>query len=61
MIAQFPLRDRFNLGRSHPSGIAYSQDKQLIAVASRTGAIHLIAIDSQLDAVATGDRVTKSR
>jgi glycerol-3-phosphate acyltransferase PlsY len=52
VIARFPLRGRFNLGRSHPGGIAYARDKHLIAVAGRSGAIHLIAIDSNLDEVA---------
>lgn len=52
VIARFPLRGRFNLGRSHPNGIAYSPDKNLIAVAGRTGSVHLIAIESQLDEVA---------
>jgi hypothetical protein len=48
-IASFPLRGKLNLGRAHPSGIAYSEKGSLIAVSTRTGAIHLIAVESRLD------------
>jgi glycerol-3-phosphate acyltransferase PlsY len=48
-IATFPLRGKLNLGRAHPSGIAYSRNGRLIAVSTRTGAIHLIAIESRTD------------
>jgi len=61
MIARFPLRGRFNLGTSHPSGIAYSQAGKFIAVAGRTGSVHLIAVESKLDDIASADRVAKPR
>ncbi len=49
VIARIPLRGRLNLGGTQPSGIAYSARKNYLAVATRYGAIHLIAIDSRLD------------
>ena len=57
VIAQFPVRGKLNLGKGHPSGIAYSESRNLLAVATRSGAIHLVAVESELDAPAPASAV----
>jgi glycerol-3-phosphate acyltransferase PlsY len=52
-IARIPLRGALNFGKAHPGGVAYSQEKNLIAVATRSGAIHLIAVTSKLGDLAS--------
>ncbi len=48
-LGRFPLLGPFNLGRTRPTGLAYSSERGLIAVATRTGSIHLIEIQSRVD------------
>jgi glycerol-3-phosphate acyltransferase PlsY len=43
-VGRFPLFGPFNLGRTRPTGLAYSPERQLIAVATRTGSIHVVAL-----------------
>ena len=41
-VGRFPLLGPFNLGRTRPTGLAYSPERNLIAVATRTGSIHVV-------------------
>jgi glycerol-3-phosphate acyltransferase PlsY len=43
-VGRFPLLGPFNLGRTRPTGLAYSPDRNLIAVATRTGSIHVVEL-----------------
>ena len=47
-LGRFPLLGPFNLGRTRPTGLAYSAKRSLIAVATRSGSIHLVAMHSRL-------------
>lgn len=42
----------FGLGATRPTGLAYSADRDLIAVANRSGGVHLVAIRSGVQEVA---------
>ncbi|MGP0066362.1 MAG: glycerol-3-phosphate 1-O-acyltransferase PlsY [Isosphaeraceae bacterium] len=48
-LGRFPLLGPFNLGRTRPTGLAYSAKRKLIAVATRTGTIHLVELRSRID------------
>jgi hypothetical protein len=37
-----PLKGPLNLGRTRPTGLAYSRDRGLLAVATRSGTIHIV-------------------
>jgi acyl-phosphate glycerol 3-phosphate acyltransferase len=41
-VGRFPLLGPFNLGRTRPTGLAYSPERGIIAVATRTGSIHVV-------------------
>jgi len=43
-LGRLPLRGSFNLGRTRPTGLAYAPELGLLAVATRSGAIHLVEI-----------------
>jgi glycerol-3-phosphate acyltransferase PlsY len=43
-LGRLILRGSMNLGRTKPTGLAYSADRGLLAVANRSGGVHLIAI-----------------
>jgi glycerol-3-phosphate acyltransferase PlsY len=43
-VGRFPLLGPFNLGRTRPTGLAYSPERNLIAVATRTGSIHVVSL-----------------
>jgi acyl-phosphate glycerol 3-phosphate acyltransferase len=43
-VGRFPLLGPFNLGRTRPTGLAYSPERNLIAVATRTGSIHVVEL-----------------
>ena len=47
-LGQFPLLGPFNLGRTRPTGLAYSARRGLIAVATRTGSIHLVELQARV-------------
>lgn len=47
-VGQFPLKGPLNLGGTRPSGLAYSPDRGLLAVATKPGTVHLIEIRSRL-------------
>jgi hypothetical protein len=59
-LGRLPLKGPFNLSWTRPSGLAYSADRGLLAVATRSGTIHLIELkwransdDPKLDRIAT--------
>ncbi len=41
-VGRFPLLGPFNLGRTRPTGLAYSPERGILAVATRTGSIHVV-------------------
>jgi glycerol-3-phosphate acyltransferase PlsY len=43
-LGRIPLMGPLNLSRARPSGIAYSSTRSLVAVGTRSGAIHLIEL-----------------
>jgi glycerol-3-phosphate acyltransferase PlsY len=43
-VGRFPLFGPFNLGHTRPTGLAYSPERNLIAVATRTGSIHMVEL-----------------
>jgi glycerol-3-phosphate acyltransferase PlsY len=43
-IGRFPLFGPLNLGRTRPVGLAYTPHRGLLAVATRSGSVHLIAL-----------------
>ncbi len=45
----FPLRGRMNLSAQRPTGLAFDRDRGLLAVANRSGGVHLIAIETQAE------------
>jgi hypothetical protein len=44
-LGRLPLRGPLNLGRTRPTGLAYSRDRGLLAVATRSGTIHLVKME----------------
>ena len=47
-LGSFPLFGPLNLGRTRPTGLAYSATRGLIAVATRSGTIHIIKLQSRI-------------
>ena len=45
----FPLRGRWNLSAQRPTGLAFDRDRGLLAVANRSGGVHLIVIEPQAE------------
>ncbi len=43
-LGVLPLRGPFRLGQSQPMGVDWNSDRQLVAVADRTGGVHLIQV-----------------
>jgi acyl-phosphate glycerol 3-phosphate acyltransferase len=43
-LGRLPLRAALNLGPTRPTGVAYATGRGLLAVATRSGSVHLIAI-----------------
>ncbi len=48
LVGRFPIYGPFNLGRTRPTGLAYSAKRSLIAIATRSGSIHLVALHSRI-------------
>jgi glycerol-3-phosphate acyltransferase PlsY len=46
IVGRFPLQGPLNLGRTRPTGLAYAPGAGLLAVATRSGAIHLVEMRS---------------
>ena len=49
-LGRFPVMGPLNLGRTEPTDLAYCERRQLVAVATKSGAVHLIRLESRLDA-----------
>ncbi|APW63144.1 glycerol-3-phosphate 1-O-acyltransferase PlsY [Paludisphaera borealis] len=49
-LGQFPVKGPFNLGGTETSGLAYCRPRSLLAVTTKPGTIHLIHLESRLDA-----------
>ena len=45
----FPLRGRMSLSAQRPTGLAFDRDRGLLAVANRSGGVHLIAIAARAE------------
>ncbi len=43
-LGRLPLTGPLNLGRTRPTGLAYSPECGLLAVSTRSGSIHLIEL-----------------
>src|SRR5205814_116095 len=43
-LGRFPLLGPLNLGRTRPTGLAFSPHRGLLAVATRSGSVHLIEL-----------------
>ena len=41
-LGRLPLKGPLNLGRTRPTGLAYSRERGLLAVATRSGTIHIV-------------------
>ena len=48
-LGQFPLKGPLNLGGTRPSGIAFSVERNLLAVATKPGTVYLISVRSRLE------------
>jgi glycerol-3-phosphate acyltransferase PlsY len=46
-LGRLPIMGPFNLSRTRPTGLAYSPERGLLAVATRTGDIHMVALVSR--------------
>jgi glycerol-3-phosphate acyltransferase PlsY len=60
-IGRFPLRGPANLGTIRPLGLDYSHDRGILAVADRSGGVHLVEIRGQVEskAIATTPSATR--
>jgi glycerol-3-phosphate acyltransferase PlsY len=47
-LGRYPLKGPLNLGRTRPTGLSYSPERGLLAVATRSGTIHLVELVSRL-------------
>jgi glycerol-3-phosphate acyltransferase PlsY len=47
-LGRLPIMGPFNLGRTRPTGLAYSSERGLLAVATRTGNIHMVELVSRV-------------
>jgi glycerol-3-phosphate acyltransferase PlsY len=57
-LGRFPLKGPLNLGGTCPTGISFSAEKGLLAVATKPGTVYLISVRSRLEAE---DRPQKDR
>ena len=48
-LGQFPLKGPLNLGGTRPTGLSFSADRGLLAVATKRGTVHLISVRSRLE------------
>jgi glycerol-3-phosphate acyltransferase PlsY len=55
-LGRLPLRGPLNLGRTRPTGLAYAPERGLLAVATRSGTIHLIELISRSEPGASHPR-----
>jgi acyl-phosphate glycerol 3-phosphate acyltransferase len=61
-LGRLPLKGPLNLGRTRPTGLAYSRDRGLLAVATRSGTIHMVEmLPRTLSAVSGQGPIAASR
>ncbi|MGZ3472061.1 MAG: glycerol-3-phosphate 1-O-acyltransferase PlsY, partial [Isosphaeraceae bacterium] len=48
-LGQFPLKGPLNLGGTRPTGLSFSADRGLLAVATKPGTVYLISLRSRLE------------
>lgn len=48
-LGRFPMMGPLNLGRAEPTDLAYCGRRRLLAVSTKSGAVHLIRLESMLD------------
>ena len=53
-LGRLPLKGPLNLGRTRPTGLAYSRERGLLAVATRSGTIHLVEMVPRTLSVVSG-------
>ena len=53
-VGQFPLKGPLNLGGTRPSGLGFSPERGLLAVATKPGTVHLIEIRSRVAVASPG-------
>ncbi|SIO59356.1 glycerol-3-phosphate acyltransferase PlsY [Singulisphaera sp. GP187] len=61
LLGEFPLRaGSLNLGVARPMGLAFSPERGLLAVATRSGSIHLIAVRDRPENIGKHEHVAAS-
>ncbi|AGA27380.1 glycerol-3-phosphate 1-O-acyltransferase PlsY [Singulisphaera acidiphila] len=61
LLGHFPLRaGSLNLGVARPMGLAFSPERGLLAVATRSGSVHLIAVRNRLKNINKHEQVAVS-
>jgi acyl-phosphate glycerol 3-phosphate acyltransferase len=61
-LGRLPLKGPLNLGRTRPTGLAYSRDRGLLAVATRSGTIHMVEmLPRRLSAVSGQGAIAANR
>ncbi len=53
-LGRLPLKGPLNLGRTRPTGLAYSRERGLLAVATRSGTIHMVEMVPRTLSVVSG-------
>jgi glycerol-3-phosphate acyltransferase PlsY len=48
-LGQFPLKGPLNLGGTRPTGLSFSAERGLLAVATKPGTVYLISVRSRLE------------
>ncbi len=48
-LGQFPIKGPLNLGGSRPTGLSFSAERGLLAVATKPGTVYLISVRSRLE------------
>ncbi|MDG3004036.1 glycerol-3-phosphate 1-O-acyltransferase PlsY [Paludisphaera mucosa] len=52
VLGRFPVLGPLNVGGAEPSGLAYCARRRLLAAATKPGTVHLIRLESRVDAIA---------
>jgi glycerol-3-phosphate acyltransferase PlsY len=48
-LGRFPVKGPLNLGGTSPSGLAFSEERGLVAITTKAGTVHLVSIRSRVD------------
>jgi hypothetical protein len=55
-LGRLPLKGPLNLGRTRPTGLAYARERGLLAVATRSGTIHMVEMVPRIRSTDTPTR-----